>query len=82
MRGDGRARARSASTVRVTGLLCLAENLPRAAPTRPGDVVTHHGGLTSEVVNTDAEGRLVLGDALDYAVRRPGRRTWWSTSRP
>jgi leucyl aminopeptidase len=34
--------------------------------------VTHHGGLTSEVVNTDAEGRLVLGDGLDYAVRDLG----------
>ena len=55
--------------VRVTGLLALAENLPGAAAMRPGDVVTHHGGLSSEVVNTDAEGRLVLGDALDFAVR-------------
>lgn len=54
--------------LRVTGLLCLAENLPGARATRPGDVVTHHGGLTSEVVNTDAEGRLVLGDALHHAV--------------
>ncbi len=54
--------------VRVTGLLCLAENLPGASAMRPGDVVTHHGGLTSEVLNTDAEGRLVLGDALDHAV--------------
>jgi leucyl aminopeptidase len=55
--------------LRVTGLLCLAENMPGAAATRPGDVVTHHGGLTSEVVNTDAEGRLVLADGLDHAVR-------------
>ncbi len=54
--------------VRVTGLLCLAENLPGASAMRPGDVVTHHGGLTSEVLNTDAEGRLVLGDGLDHAV--------------
>ncbi len=53
--------------LRVTGLLCLAENMPDGSATRPGDVVTHHGGLTSEVVNTDAEGRLVLGDGLDYA---------------
>jgi len=55
--------------LRVTGLLCLAENLPGASATRPGDVVVHHGGRTSEVVNTDAEGRLVLADGLDYAVR-------------
>ncbi len=59
---------RAPAGLRVTGLLCLAENLPGAAATRPGDVVTHHGGLTSEVLNTDAEGRLVLGDGLDYAV--------------
>ncbi len=58
--------------LRVTGLLCLAENLPGASATRPGDVVTHHGGLTSEVVNTDAEGRLVLADGLDYAVNDLG----------
>ncbi len=58
--------------LRVTGLLCLAENMPDGAATRPGDVVTHHGGLTSEVVNTDAEGRLVLGDGLDYARRDLG----------
>jgi leucyl aminopeptidase len=55
--------------LRVTGLLALAENLPGGGATRPGDVVVHHGGLRSEVLNTDAEGRLVLGDALDYAVR-------------
>jgi leucyl aminopeptidase len=55
--------------LRVTGVLCLAENLPGAAATRPDDVIVHHGGLTSEVGNTDAEGRLVLGDGLDYAVR-------------
>ncbi len=54
--------------LRVTGLLCLAENLPGAAATRPDDVVTHHGGRTSEVSNTDAEGRLVLGDGLALAV--------------
>lgn len=54
--------------LRVTGVLCLAENLPGSAAMRPGDVVTHHGGITSEIVNTDAEGRLVLGDGLDLAV--------------
>ncbi len=53
-------------------MLCLAENLPGAGALRPGDVVTHHGGLTSEVLNTDAEGRLVLGDGLDHAVRDLG----------
>jgi leucyl aminopeptidase len=55
-------------TSRVTGLVPLAENMPGADATRPGDVITHYGGRTSEVLNTDAEGRLVLADALSYAV--------------
>ncbi|MCD1144097.1 leucyl aminopeptidase [Kocuria sp. LUK] len=50
--------------VRVTGWLCLAENLPSATATRPGDVITIRGGRTVEVLNTDAEGRLVLADGL------------------
>jgi leucyl aminopeptidase len=53
--------------VRVTGLVASAENAFGAASMRPGDVVTHFGGRTSEVGNTDAEGRLVLADALAYA---------------
>ena len=65
----GALPALAPASVRVTALMCLAENLPGAGAARPGDVVTHHGGLTSEVLNTDAEGRLVLGDALDFAVR-------------
>jgi leucyl aminopeptidase len=59
-------------TSRVTGLVPLAENLPGADATRPGDVITHYGGRTSEVLNTDAEGRLVLADALAYAVKNLG----------
>ncbi len=54
--------------VRVTGLLPLAENAVGPASIRPGDVVRHYGGRTSEVNNTDAEGRLVLADAMAYAV--------------
>jgi leucyl aminopeptidase len=53
--------------VRVTGLVAAAENMPGAAAYRPGDVVTHYGGRTVEVFNTDAEGRMVLADALAYA---------------
>ncbi|HYN28947.1 MAG TPA: leucyl aminopeptidase family protein [Dermatophilaceae bacterium] len=56
--------------VRVTGLLALAENAVGAASYRPGDVLTHYDGTTVEVGNTDAEGRLVLADALAYAVSR------------
>ena len=53
---------------KVTGLLALAENLPSATSYRVGDVLTHRGGKTVEVLNTDAEGRLVLADALAYAT--------------
>jgi leucyl aminopeptidase len=53
--------------VRVTGLVAAAENLPSGSAYRPGDVITHYGGTTVEVLNTDAEGRLVLADALAYA---------------
>jgi leucyl aminopeptidase len=51
----------------VTGLLAIAENSVGASSYRPGDVVRHHGGRTVEVINTDAEGRMVLADALAYA---------------
>jgi leucyl aminopeptidase len=53
--------------VRVTGLVAAAENMPSGSAMRPGDVIRHYGGTTSEVLNTDAEGRLVLADALAYA---------------
>ncbi|MFL6055816.1 MAG: leucyl aminopeptidase [Actinoallomurus sp.] len=53
--------------VRVAGLVAAAENLPSGSAMRPGDVIRHYGGTTSEVLNTDAEGRLVLADALAYA---------------
>jgi leucyl aminopeptidase len=55
---------------RVVGLLALAENALGAASYRPGDVVRHYGGRTTEVVNTDAEGRLVLADAIAWAQAR------------
>ncbi|WP_419994271.1 leucyl aminopeptidase [Streptomyces boninensis] len=51
----------------VTGWLALAENMPSGSATRPGDVLTMYSGKTVEVLNTDAEGRLVLGDALTRA---------------
>jgi leucyl aminopeptidase len=54
--------------VRVTGLLPLAENSVGGRSMRPGDVLRQYGGRTTEVSNTDAEGRLVLADALAYAV--------------
>jgi leucyl aminopeptidase len=54
--------------VRVTGLLPMAENAVSGNAMRPGDVITQYGGRTTEVTNTDAEGRLVLADGLAYAV--------------
>jgi leucyl aminopeptidase len=50
--------------VEVTTYAAMAENMPSGSATRPGDVVTMYGGRTVEVLNTDAEGRMVLGDAL------------------
>jgi len=54
--------------IRVTGLVAAAENAIGGASYRPGDVVRHYGGRTTEVTNTDAEGRVVLADALAYAA--------------
>jgi leucyl aminopeptidase len=53
--------------VRVTGWLCLAENMPSGDALRPNDVLRMRGGTTVEVLNTDAEGRLVMADALAAA---------------
>ncbi|MBN6051383.1 leucyl aminopeptidase [Nonomuraea sp. RK-328] len=61
------ALARMGAPVRVTGLVAAAENMPSGTAQRPSDVITHYGGRTVEVLNTDAEGRLVLADALAYA---------------
>ena len=56
--------------VRITALAPLAENMVSGSAFRPGDVIRHYGGITSESTNSDAEGRLVLADALAYAVDR------------
>ncbi|MBH5333281.1 leucyl aminopeptidase [Streptomyces pactum] len=58
------ATARLRPRVNITGWLALAENMPSGSATRPGDVLRMYGGTTVEVLNTDAEGRLVLADAL------------------
>ena len=57
------------ANVKVTALLMCAENAVSSTAQRPGDVITHYGGKTVEVLNTDAEGRLVLADGLAYAVK-------------
>ncbi|MCK9516047.1 MAG: leucyl aminopeptidase [Ottowia sp.] len=67
--GVFRALAEARPAVNVVGLIASCENLPGAAAVKPGDVITGMSGQTIEVLNTDAEGRLVLSDALTYAQR-------------
>jgi len=55
--------------LRVVGLVAACENMPSGRATKPGDIVTSASGQTVEVLNTDAEGRLILSDALHYARR-------------
>ncbi len=68
--GAVEAIARLGLNVRVTGLVPCAENHLSGSGYRPGDVVRHYGGRTTEVTNTDAEGRMVMADALAYAADR------------
>ena len=63
------AAAEIGANVRVTALLMCAENAISSTAQRPSDVITHFGGTTVEVINTDAEGRLVLADGLAYAAQ-------------
>jgi len=63
-----RAAAQGALAVNLTAMLCFAENMPGGTATRPGDVITMFGGTTVEVLNTDAEGRLVMADALAWSA--------------
>ncbi|MFO0752172.1 MAG: leucyl aminopeptidase [Thermodesulfovibrionales bacterium] len=64
-----KAAAEMSLPVNVTALLPAAENLPGGTAYRPGDVVRTLSGRTVEIISTDAEGRLALADALEYAVR-------------
>ena len=57
------------ANVNVVGIIAAAENMPAGNASKPGDVVTSMSGQTIEILNTDAEGRLVLCDALTYAER-------------
>lgn len=59
--------ARLKLPINLVSLIPATENLPSGTATRPGDIITSRKGLTIEVINTDAEGRLILADALDYA---------------
>ena len=55
--------------VRVIALVPATENLSGDKALKPGDIITHYNGVTSEIINTDAEGRLILADALAYGVK-------------
>jgi leucyl aminopeptidase len=68
------AIARRKARANVVGLCGLVENMPSGSAQRPGDVVTSMNGQTIEVINTDAEGRLVLADVMTYAQRELGVR--------
>ncbi len=67
--GAFRALAELKLPLNVIGLIPTCENLPNGRASKPGDVVTSLSGQTIEVLNTDAEGRLILCDALTYAER-------------
>jgi len=67
--GTMEAAAALGLKVHLVGIVALVENMPGPAASRPGDVVTAMNGTTIEILNTDAEGRLVLADALLYAAR-------------
>jgi leucyl aminopeptidase len=64
------AAAQLALPVPAVAVVPLAENMPGGGALRPGDVLTHRGGRTSEVMDTDSEGRLVVADALGYLTER------------
>ncbi len=67
--GVFRAVAETGAPIDLIGAIPATENLPSGHSVRPGDVVVSHSGKTIEVLNTDAEGRLVLADALSYVER-------------
>jgi leucyl aminopeptidase len=61
--------ARLRLPMRVVGLIAAVENMPGSRAVKPGDIATSAAGLTVEILNTDAEGRLILSDALHYSRR-------------
>jgi leucyl aminopeptidase len=61
------AAARLKLPLNLVGLMPLTENMPSGTATRPSDIIKTRNGITVEIINTDAEGRLILADALDYA---------------
>ncbi|KZK74727.1 MAG: cytosol aminopeptidase [Pelodictyon luteolum] len=68
--GAVEAAARLSLPVRIIGLIPATDNMPDGNAQKPGDVITTYSGITVEVGNTDAEGRLILADALTYAAQK------------
>jgi leucyl aminopeptidase len=67
--GTIEAAAKLELPVRITGCIPSTDNLPSGSAYKPGEIITMMNGKTVEVVNTDAEGRMILGDALHYASK-------------
>ena len=67
--GTMQALAETGPKLNVVAVIAACENMPGGNATRPGDVVKSMAGITIEILNTDAEGRLILCDALHYARR-------------
>lgn len=68
--GTLQALAMRKAKVNIAAVMALVENMPSGTAQRPGDIVKSSSGITVEVINTDAEGRLILGDAIWYAQER------------
>jgi len=56
--------------VNVVAIIPATDNMGGSSALKPGDIIRHYGGITSEIVNTDAEGRLILADALAYGIKK------------
>ena len=64
------AIAQECPDVEVTAIVPATDNMTGASALKPGDIITHYNGTTSEIINTDAEGRLILADALAYGIEK------------
>ena len=81
MIGAMRRIAQLKPAIPVTAFIPCVENMPGSRAQRPGDIVTALSGKTIEVINTDAEGRLILADALGLRAAARAARTWWTRRR-
>ena len=54
----------------IIAMIPATDNMSGSSAVKPGDVISHYGGITSEIVNTDAEGRMILADALAYGIKK------------